>query len=93
MQELSPIKTTLLTKKFLMELEEGLFLVSNTHNRHGSSIYAEVVSSVADREHQWKDIVAIHANQRLCHVFNTKEDYEVYFAQKRTRNKASGNKL
>ncbi len=75
-----PLVTGKLTKKFLMELHEGLYLVSNIHHSPMKSIYAENVVSPNLREQQWRQIVETGANGRLCYVFRRKEDYCKYFS-------------
>jgi len=70
-----------LTKKFLMQLPEGLYLVSNTHEKRFQSRFAEEIAGLDQRKHQWKKIVAAGVSQTLCYVFKTKKDYEIWSSQ------------
>jgi len=63
-----------LTKKFLMNLPEGTYLVSNVFYQYGIPVYTGVVSAIGVRERQWRAIVEVSANQRLCYVFKSEED-------------------
>lgn len=74
-----PLKSGKLSKKFLMELDEGLYLVSNVHHTPLQSVFAETVDAINIREPQWRRIVELGANNRLCYVFKTKEDYQKHF--------------
>jgi hypothetical protein len=74
-----PVKRGKLTKKFLMDLKKGLYIVSNVHHSPMQSILAESVVDLQSREYQWKRIIEVGANGRLCYVFNSKADYEEYF--------------
>ncbi len=76
---LEPLKKGKLTKKFLMDIEEDLYLVSNVHPSPLQSIYADKVASPDMREYQWRQIVEVEANNRVCYVFSSKEDYQKYF--------------
>ena len=75
-----PLKSGKLSKKFLMALGEGLFLVSNVHHTPLQPIFAETVAAANMREAQWRRIAEFGANNRLCYVFNTKEDYQKHFS-------------
>ena len=68
-----------LTKKFLMGLPEGGYIVSNVFSKYNMPCFAEKVSSIANREKQWKEIVAAQANQLLCHVFKDEEQFSKWF--------------
>lgn len=69
-----------LTKKFLMKIPDGLYLVSNLVDNKAKSIFIEKVSPLSEREAQWKRILSASVNQRKCHVFKTEEDYEKDYA-------------
>jgi hypothetical protein len=69
-----------LTKKFLKELPEGLFLVSNLTDKNMNAVFAEAVSPQSARDDQWKRIVRAEAAQRLCHVFSNEQDYIEWLA-------------
>ena len=70
-----------LTKKFFMQLPEGLYLVSNTHENRFQSKFAEEIAAFDQKRNQWKKIVAAGVSQALCYVFKTKKDYEVWLNQ------------
>jgi hypothetical protein len=67
-----------LTKKFFMKLPEGLYLVSNLHKNLFQSMFGEEIAALGQREKQWKRIVEAGVSQKLCYVFKTKEDYEIW---------------
>jgi hypothetical protein len=59
-----------LTKKFLMGLPDGAFLMSNVANYSPFfSIYSAKISPLNGREAQWKKILGVGANGRLCRVW------------------------
>lgn len=68
-----------LTKKYFMELPEGVYLVSNVYEDNNTPAYADEVPPLFKREEQWKKIVKAYADQRLCNVFKTKKDYLGWF--------------
>ena len=74
----TPIKTEKLTKRFLMELPEGVYLVSNVYEQKGKPAFAEKVTPLSERNKQWQKIVNARANHRLCDVYKTKKDYEAW---------------
>jgi len=69
--EIEPLK---LTKKFLMSLPEGCYLVSNCTDDMGCPIYEGVVARHEVRDMQWEKLKQVGADQRHCHVFNSKID-------------------
>ncbi len=75
---IKPLKSGLLTKDFLMGLEEGLYLVSNIRDFQSKPIYDDYVAPVSERESQWESIVQTSAHQRLCYVFKDKEEHESF---------------
>ena len=76
------IKSGKLTKKFLMRLLEGVYLVSNVYEQKGKPAFAGNVSPLSIREKQWKKTVEAFVNQRLCDVFKSKRDYETWSKDK-----------
>lgn len=76
-----PFKCEKLTKRFLMELPEGVYLVSNVYEQKGKPAFAENVSPLPERNKQWERIVEAFANHRLCDVFETKKDYVSWLNQ------------
>ena len=70
-----------LTKKYLMQLPEGLYLVSNIHDTRFQARFAGEIAALDQRGSQWKKIVAAGVSQSLCYVFKTKKDYEIWLNQ------------
>lgn len=70
-----------LTKKYLMSLPEGLYLVSNIHENPMQSRFAERVAPLNIRNIQWNRIVEIDVQQNLCHVFETEDEYKKWLAE------------
>jgi hypothetical protein len=73
-----PLYRRKLSKKFFMQLSEGLYLVSNLFATRYESLFAEEVSSQRYRERQWQRIVRAGVNDRICNVFRTDEDYRFW---------------
>ena len=69
-----------LSKKILMELPTGVYIVSNCYKRIRPDKYVpaieEEVVPFEQREAQWERIKAARANHRLCFVYTSFEDYE-----------------
>jgi hypothetical protein len=64
-----------LTKKFLMGLPNGVYLMSNMAATLNKSIFGEyVISPVAEREKQWARIKLAGADNRLCRIFKTEKE-------------------
>ena len=68
-----------LTKKFLMELPNNVYLVSNCFLEKGISVYEDKIVPVSKRDSQWKKIVEASADQRSCYIFKSKTDYKKWF--------------
>jgi hypothetical protein len=64
-----------LTKKFFMQLPEGLYLASNLYESTYESTFAEEIASLGEREQQWIRIVKARVSQRLCRVFKNEEHH------------------
>ena len=65
-----------LTKKYLLSLAAGSFLVSNLI-ANSESVFAETVAcSVPGCLAQWGRIVNVGANQRLCYVYESEQKYD-----------------
>jgi len=63
-----------LTKKFLMILPQGVYLASNCcSSETGLPVFLEKVEDHQTREKQWEKIKEVSANDRYCHVSETKE--------------------
>ena len=69
-----------LTKKLLMGLPTGVFLVSNCYKVIGphtvTPVFAEKLVPLDDRERQWQRIKECGANGRTCEVHTTSEEYK-----------------
>lgn len=81
MTKIEPVISAKLTKKFFMQLPEGFYLVSNLFKNQMQSLFEEEISPPAERDQHWKRIVQAGADQRLCRVFQNKEDYVVWLTQ------------
>jgi hypothetical protein len=80
MAERSILGRPKLSKKVLMDLPTGAYLVSNCFKPVGPNrlapAFTENVASPAEREAQWRRIKAAGIDQRLCFVYRNVEDYE-----------------
>ena len=65
-----------LTRKYLMSLAEGLYLVSNLMHNSTQSYFTEKVAPLKLRKGQWDRIKNVNADQRLCNVFKSKKEYK-----------------
>lgn len=70
----TPITSQKLTKRFFMNLTEGLYLSSNTYIYRGCPAFSERVAPSHSREQQWRRIISAAANGRLCNVFVSKAE-------------------
>lgn len=77
---MNELRSATLTRKFLMSLPSGLFIVSNLVRDDGCSMYSGyVLSPEFERAKQWDKIVSLGCNGRLCHIFKSREKaLEVY---------------
>ena len=80
MKRSSPIYRRKLSKKFFMELPTGLFIVSNCYEMIGPRIYTPAfcgcVAPPEMREAQWEQIRNSGADQRMCKVYPSSEEYK-----------------
>ena len=76
----SPIMCEKLTKRFFMNLRQGLYLTSNCYERKGKPVFAERVAQLSRRILQWKEIVKVRADQRKCNVFEKENDHKEWLA-------------
>ena len=81
-KDIKPLKTDKLTRKFLLSLPKGVYLVSNVYVSLNRSAFAEYVEPLSTRNEQWKRIVESSADQRLCYVFKSQHDYESYHTKR-----------
>jgi hypothetical protein len=63
-----------LTKKFLMSLPNGVFIVSNIGAPEQPEYAEYVLSPAPERLRQWKGIVSRRCDNRLCWVFKNEEE-------------------
>jgi len=70
--------TVHLTKKIHAAAPEGAYLASNCMISQQQSKFEEVISSPAERDQQWARIVSAKANQRMCRIFNTKDEWDAW---------------
>jgi hypothetical protein len=75
-----PVEAGTLTKEFLMGIKNGHFVVSNVGYSPRQPVFAEYVLPLRQRSSQWENIRTSGAQNRLCHVFKSKEDYDAYMA-------------
>jgi hypothetical protein len=80
MNENQPFGSHKLTKKFFMSLPSGVYVVSNCYDSLGpdrvTPAFNEYVVSQDERKSQWDRIKAAYADQRLCDVYCSVEDYK-----------------
>jgi len=75
-QDAEPLFENNLTKKFLMGLPNSVYVVSNIALNPTCSIFAENISAETSRLEQWKKIVELGVDQRLCRVFKNKAAFD-----------------
>ena len=67
-----------LTKRFLLSLPAGWFLVSNVGYAPDKPVFAETVASHTDRQAQWARIRQAAVDQRTCHAFPDEAAYRAW---------------
>jgi len=76
-----------LTKRFLMTLQTGAYIISNCHKPVSPNkfkpIFEEEVAALEQRQVQWERIKAAHADGRLCRVYTDREYYEECLSSRR----------
>ena len=74
-----PVASGKLTRRFLLSLEEGLYVVSNVYDgttrQTAKPAFAEPVAPAEDREAQWQRIKAAYADGRNSDVFRSAEHH------------------
>jgi len=78
---MKPVISGKLTKRFLMSLETGQYIVSNVCNQEDGRFepcFREKVLPLKDREKQWQRIKSACADGRLCNVLGSEMDCEAY---------------
>jgi len=72
MNSTNELRSARLTKKFLMSLPNGIYLMSNLLGQSGNSIFGKyILSPLYEREKQWQRIKRVGANNHLCRLFKT----------------------
>jgi len=79
-----------LTKRFLMSLEEGEFLVGNVCDHHCRPAFAENVAPRPEREKQWERIKKLGADGRVCELFPDRSGFEGLARRKQESAKKHG---
>jgi hypothetical protein len=68
------LRSAKLTKKFLMGLPSGIYLMSNLVAPDGDSVFrAYVLSPASEREKQWQMMKLAGADNRLCRLFKNEK--------------------
>lgn len=79
-----PVLRGRLTRRFLMTLETGLYIVSNCYEHVGAGRYEpcfrESVVPPEARNEQWARIKSAYVDGRLCDVLSRETDYNAYRA-------------
>ena len=73
-----PIFQGTLTKKVLLTLPTGAFLMSNCFDFAGAPLVAEFVPDAQFREGYWRTLKSRSVTGRKAHVFACAEDYAAY---------------
>jgi hypothetical protein len=67
---------TKLTRKYLLSLQDGVFLASNVcDSASAAPVFAELVAPIDQRNEQWARICERGAGQRLCRVFPSEDHF------------------
>ncbi|MFT5460459.1 MAG: hypothetical protein ACI9K2_006978 [Myxococcota bacterium] len=69
-----------LTRKILLSLDEGLFIVSNAYEPGWLPTFAEVVAPMAERELQWQRAKEAGAHGRRVAVFTSADAFTRWYA-------------
>jgi hypothetical protein len=67
-----------LTKKLLMKLPEGWWVVSDKIIEGLTPMFAEKASPESGRAEQWKRIRKAGVQQKACRLFKTTDDYNSF---------------
>lgn len=74
-----PIDSGKLSKKVVMTIPEGSYLVSNCYSSFDRKpLIEEMIEFGVDRESFWEKVKSKGADGRLCHVFRKYDDYKAY---------------
>lgn len=68
-----------LTKKHLMKMPTGSYLVSTLATDDGERVFGEfVATSTPERDEQWGRIVSVNADRYPCCVYKAKDVYDAF---------------
>lgn len=68
------LRSARLTKKFLMSLPKGIYLMSNIVGQDRDPVFREyILSPLSEREKQWQRIKLAEADNHLCRLFKTEK--------------------
>lgn len=70
---------TILSKRTLFGIKEDKFIVSNLFTNDYQPVFAENASPIIERQEQWRRIVTAGVDQRMCEIFDSKEDADEYY--------------
>lgn len=81
MEDKSHLGSHKLNKKFFMSLPTGAYLASNCYNSLGpgrtTPCFHESVLPTEERTAQWERIRTVYADQRLCNVYESIEEFKL----------------
>ena len=75
------LKRAKLTKRLLMKLNTGTYIMSNVFYKKDMPIYAGRVVPLPLREKQWETIVDLAVDQRICRIFANKAAGEKWLSE------------
>ena len=76
------LRSAKLTKRYLLSLPGGIFVMSNLVDDLMRPLFSEyVVSPVSAREKQWQRGVSSGCSGRLCRIFKTAEQASAYLSR------------
>jgi hypothetical protein len=81
MEDDAPLKDEKLSKRLLMGLPNGVFIVSGIGESPWEPTFAEDAAPIDQREEQWQRIVQARVNHRMCMVFKDRSDYKSWCAR------------
>lgn len=79
---MQPIEIRKLTRRFLLSLQTGQYIVSNVYEQdergRNRPAFRESVAPAESRDAQWKKIKSAYADGRQCAVLASESDYEEF---------------
>lgn len=70
-----------LSKRLLTEATTGHWIVSNCISEFNDFCFYEAVKPTVERDEQWNRIKAARADQRICNIFETKEECDEWMKE------------